>query len=557
MDFAVIVEQCSFFPANNLNSCGGLILTVNGQELLEAYRAGRTAFQEVDLTGADLAWAMLSDVDLSGSNLSRVNFSGATLHRVKLNDGANLAFANLSRSDLNQVDLSSANLEGANLEGTAFSNIVFNEATKWPRGFQPPPSAKSVGPANSKPADAPAPSPPAPAISPKQYEKAIAQTLDQQRSVAQRAKRLQEQAQRDAFWAQRDGQKSTIDDHEATLEVEWVEASPPAPKVSPKLQPSQQWQQLYELKGHRAPINAIAVSTDNHWLASASDDCTVNLWDFQTGRYVFSFLGQSQAATSVAISADGQFIASSSWDGKVTIWRLPQRTLLRTLMERGTVTSHQGPVYAIAFSPDSKKLITAGADHCIKIWGIETGNVLQTLKYHTDEVRAIALSSDGRWLVAGSADKTVTICRPRPLSGPSVLRGKHLAAIQAVAISANNQTVISAASDGTINTWDIKAAVLKQSWSAHPPGPIAIPKAGQFKPLGLQATALAPHPTQPLIASAANDGIIQIWDIESGSLVQVLEGNGPIAFSHDGKTLIAQSQQYSLNILRDITVTPT
>jgi uncharacterized protein YjbI with pentapeptide repeats len=86
------------------------------------------------LEGANLSWASLAEANLSAAALSSANLSGAGLTRANLS-GANLVVANLSGANL-----SSANLSGANLGGAKLSDIYYDGSTKWPNGFQPPPS---------------------------------------------------------------------------------------------------------------------------------------------------------------------------------------------------------------------------------------------------------------------------------------------------------------------------------------------------------------------------------------------------------------------------------
>ncbi len=76
---------------------------------------------KVDLRGANLFGADLVGVDLSDSYLSKVNLNGADL------SGANFSNA----------DLSDTELIGADLLGVIFKNTKYNEATRWPKGFNP------------------------------------------------------------------------------------------------------------------------------------------------------------------------------------------------------------------------------------------------------------------------------------------------------------------------------------------------------------------------------------------------------------------------------------
>ena len=93
-----------------------------------------------DLTGADLWGANLSGADLWGANLSgadllAADLPGAALFYADLM-GADLAYANLTGADLSVADLTGADLTGADLTG-----VRYDGETKWPDGFQPPPSA--------------------------------------------------------------------------------------------------------------------------------------------------------------------------------------------------------------------------------------------------------------------------------------------------------------------------------------------------------------------------------------------------------------------------------
>ena len=76
----------------------------------------RAVKEKVNLSGAYLRRADLSDAYLSGADLRRANLSGADLSGADLSD-ANLIGANLSDADLSDADLIGANLSGAYLKG--------------------------------------------------------------------------------------------------------------------------------------------------------------------------------------------------------------------------------------------------------------------------------------------------------------------------------------------------------------------------------------------------------------------------------------------------------
>ena len=66
-------------------------------------------------------------------------------------------------------------------------------------------------------------------------------------------------------------------------------------------------------------------------------------------------------------------------------------------------------VDALAFSPDCHRLVTGDAGHLVRLWDVDTGRLVLTLRGHEDFVTAIAFSPDGRWFVTASNDHTLRI----------------------------------------------------------------------------------------------------------------------------------------------------
>jgi WD40 repeat protein len=70
---------------------------------------------------------------------------------------------------------------------------------------------------------------------------------------------------------------------------------------------------------------------------------------------------------------------------------------------------HTGPVGAVAFSPDGKRVLTGSWDSTARLWDAATGAAVATLEGHTDAVNPVAFSPDGKRVLTGSEDNTARL----------------------------------------------------------------------------------------------------------------------------------------------------
>ena len=141
-------------------------------------------------------------------------------------------------------------------------------------------------------------------------------------------------------------------------------------------------------------------------LVSGSDDFTLFLWAPQEDKKPLTRLtGHQQMVSHVSFSPDARYMASASFDKKVKIWDGNTGKFI------ATCTGHVGAVYQLCWSADSNYLVSASKDSTLKVWNSkgQAKKAMHTLSGHMDEVYALDWSPNGHSLASGSKDHTIKI----------------------------------------------------------------------------------------------------------------------------------------------------
>lgn len=279
------------------------------------------------------------------------------------------------------------------------------------------------------------------------------------------------------------------------------------------------------LRGHERRVTGVAFSSGGDWIASASKDTTVRVWDARTGAEIVVLRGCEMGVTSLAFSSDGDHIVSGCAHGTVHIRDRRNANEVRRLL------GHMGIVNCVAYSPDGRR-IASGAGS-VRIWDAQSGTQLGALHGHEGSVRCLAFSPDGGQIVSGAASLRVWDAE----SG-ALLRAINdwKGFVTSVAFSADGRRIVTGGTDGTVRVWDattgLEAAILRGHESS------------------VESVAFSPEGTR--IASCSDDGTVRVWDTEGGTTVAVLRGHEgavrSVAFSPDGTQVASGSDDTTVRI---------
>lgn len=161
------------------------------------------------------------------------------------------------------------------------------------------------------------------------------------------------------------------------------------------------------LKGHTGPIHALAVSADSQLLASGGHDKAIRVWSLPGGQERMALAGHPRAISSLAITPDRKHLVSGAMDGAIWIWSLRTGKLLRKLKD-----PHTAKVTSLVIARSGALLISASLDRTIKLWNLDDGEPLGTLGEHSRPVLSLAVSPDEQTVITGDEDGVVRLWSP-------------------------------------------------------------------------------------------------------------------------------------------------
>jgi WD40 repeat protein len=155
-------------------------------------------------------------------------------------------------------------------------------------------------------------------------------------------------------------------------------------------------------EGHKGQITCVAFSPDGTLLISAGRFEPVRVWDLVNQRQISVLEGPAKFCT---FSPDGLFFAA--WGARdsstVQFWDV------KTMQKKGELADCGGDVNGLAFSPNSKRVVTGGDAAALRIWDVATGKEMTEQKGHISGVFDVAFSPDGKVLASRGGDQTVRL----------------------------------------------------------------------------------------------------------------------------------------------------
>ena len=204
------------------------------------------------------------------------------------------------------------------------------------------------------------------------------------------------------------------------------------------------------LSGHSDWVRSLSFSPDGTSLVSGGGDMTIKLWDVQTGGIVKTFRDHTDWVLSVSISKDSTTIASGSYDNTIRLWDIQTG-------ERYCIIKYQDSVEYVRFSPIHSQHLISVSDG--KVWQLDISHHQINPSY---DGSCVSFSSDGSYIALSSDGTQLVLCHQADVvihnSASGAVMAKFCLANSTghwCCFSPNGGLVAVAANDDSVYIWDI------------------------------------------------------------------------------------------------------
>ena len=129
---------------------------------------------------------------------------------------------------------------------------------------------------------------------------------------------------------------------------------------------------LTTLTGHTAVVNRTLFSPDGKWIATASDDHTIRLWDASGGSMVRILSGHTQRVNQIAFSPDSQWLVSGADDNSIRRWK----TTDGSLIDSKTMPEGNWRLENLSVLADSRSVVYTAVKYPSPLTGYITHQIL-------------------------------------------------------------------------------------------------------------------------------------------------------------------------------------
>ncbi|XP_006875997.1 PREDICTED: apoptotic protease-activating factor 1 isoform X3 [Chrysochloris asiatica] len=285
-----------------------------------------------------------------------------------------------------------------------------------------------------------------------------------------------------------------------------------------------------------AQVSCCCLSPHLQYIAFGDEEGVIEILELLNGQIFQSRIRHKKTVRHIQFTADGKTLISSSDDSAIQVWNWQSGDYVFLQAHQETVKD---------FRPlKNSRLLSWSFDGTVKVWNIITGRIEKDFVCHQDTVLSCAISPDATKFSSTSADKTAKIWNFECLSPLHELRG-HKGCVRCSVFSADSTLLATGDDNGEIRLWNVSNGEL-----LHLCAPVSVEEGVATH--GGWVTDLCFSPDSKMLVSAG--GYLKWWNVVTGESLQTFYTNGTnlkkIHVSSDFKTYVTVDNLGILYILQ-------
>ena len=199
---------------------------------------------------------------------------------------------------------------------------------------------------------------------------------------------------------------------------------------------------------HHGEVSCVGIDPACRYMFSCGEDGKTYALDLKSGKLVFTLPVHIDTINDIAFSKNSNWVATASYDKKISLFNLAAMSLKTKLI------AHDSPVMKIRFLSNNR-LISIDKNSTAIIWNIYSGKVIERLQGVHDDVTQITTSSDDKFLFLGTQLGYILLYDLKTYEILSKHYIKLHSAITALEYNAQTQHLIIGTEDGSLLFYDV------------------------------------------------------------------------------------------------------
>lgn len=251
-----------------------------------------------------------------------------------------------------------------------------------------------------------------------------------------------------------------------------------------------------KLQARSERVKCVDLHPVENWMLASLYNGQIHIWDYERQQLIKTFEASELPVRAAKFISKKNWIVCCSDDMQMRIYNY------NTSEKQSTIDAHSDYIRSVVVHPAQPYLLTSSDDMTIKLWNWEKNfHSPQVFEEHSHYVMQVVFNpKDSNTFASASLDRTVKVWRLGSHKADFTLEG-HERGVNCVDYchSGDKPYLISGADDHKIRIWDYQTKTCVQELEGH----------------SQNLSAVLYHPELPIIITGSEDGSVKIWHMNT------------------------------------------